>query len=155
MAMWGSWTRLTVVILVTVLTLVSMTQGQPRAPLTRAELKNQLKTAIAPPTREEVLRFSARRRGVSGPVILGPPSVIGPNTQVSKNQDPGDSLRSGASEATLAGNEGGNRLVAGWNDAEGFAFAPFGPPPALGLSGYGFSTNGGTTWTDAGAPPIG
>lgn len=32
---------------------------------------------------------------------------------------------------------------------------PFGPPPALGLSGYGFSWDRGRTWLDAGAPPVG
>ncbi|MGH9214434.1 MAG: sialidase family protein [Acidimicrobiales bacterium] len=80
----------------------------------------------------------------------------GPNVQVSQNQDPATILRSGASELALAADVRGRRLVAGWNDAEGFAFAPFVPgQPALGLSGYGFSSNGGRTWTDGGAPPAG
>ena len=78
------------------------------------------------------------------------------NVQVSQDQDPAANLRSGASETTLAADRDGARLVAGWNDGEGFAFAPFGTgQPALGLSGFGFSTDGGRSWTDGGAPPAG
>jgi hypothetical protein len=78
------------------------------------------------------------------------------NVQVSEDQDPAANLRSGASELTLAATSDGRRMVAGWNDGIGFAFAPFvaGQPP-LGLSGYGFSSDGGRSWTDGGAPPIG
>ncbi len=81
--------------------------------------------------------------------------AIGGNVQVSMDQDPAATLRSGASELTLAVTSNGRRVVAGWNDGEGFGFAPFTPGPPLGLSGYGFSTDGGATFTDGGAPPIG
>jgi hypothetical protein len=80
----------------------------------------------------------------------------GSNVQVSQDQDPAANLRSGASELSLAATSDGRRLVAGWNDGEGFAFAPFVPDqPPLGLSGYGFSSDSGRSWTDGGAPPIG
>ena len=46
----------------------------------------------------------------------------------------------------------------GWNDAQGFCGPPFGvacTPPALpGLSGFGFSADGGVTFVDGGAPPV-
>ena len=78
------------------------------------------------------------------------------NVQVSEDQDPAANLRSGASELTLASDSGGRRQVAGWNDGIGFAFAPFVPDqPPLGLSGYGYSSDSGRSWTDGGAPPIG
>ncbi len=78
---------------------------------------------------------------------------VGLNIRVSDPFDPtpGADLR-GRSETTIASDPSGNFLLAGWNDAQGFLFAPFGPPPALGLSGYSYSADGGETWTDGGAP---
>lgn len=78
------------------------------------------------------------------------------NVQVSQDQDPADVLRSGASETAIAVSHDGRRAVAGWNDAEGFGRAPFVvTEPPLGLSGYGYSGDGGRSWTDGGAPPSG
>lgn len=86
----------------------------------------------------------------------GKPPRIGVNTRVNAPQVglPGGLL--GRSETTIAASKNGNNLVAGWNDAEGFCGTPFGAPcptPAVkGLSGFAYSLDDGTTWTDGGAP---
>ena len=86
----------------------------------------------------------------------GRPPRVGPNTQVNTLQSFFPAGLIGRSETTIAVSGNGNFLVAGWNDADGFCGSPFGAPcvapPVPGLSGYGFSTDEGTTWTDAGAP---
>ncbi len=78
---------------------------------------------------------------------------VGSNVRVSDPFDPtpGADLR-GRSETTIASDPSGQFLLSGWNDAQGFLFAPFGPLPGLGLSGFAFSGDGGKTWTDGGAP---
>src|SRR5262249_52671825 len=40
----------------------------------------------------------------------------------------------------------GSNVVAAWNDGEGFSFAGS-------TQGFGYSSNGGLTWTDGGSPP--
>lgn len=92
----------------------------------------------------------------SGPISFGP--LVGPNVQVNAPQQPLPDGLLGRSETTIAGITRGARLVAGWNDADGFCGPPFGapctPPPVPGLSGYAYSADGGLTWTDGGAPPV-
>jgi hypothetical protein len=91
--------------------------------------------------------------GSSGP-------VVGPNVRVNDPQTLFPAGRLGRSETTIAVAGGGRFLVAGWNDAEGFNRRPFTLPGQLGfqagkppgLSGFGFSTNGGATWTDGDVP---
>jgi hypothetical protein len=113
---------------------------------------------------KESLRSAMPVEDLSGDVAAGldaaAPAAPGfrssTNVQISQDQDPAAGLRSGASETTVALATDSFRAVAGWNDGEGFAHAPFTPNTTpLGLSGFGFSRDGGRSWTDGGAPPIG
>jgi hypothetical protein len=87
-----------------------------------------------------------------------PTTIVGPNIQVNAPQQAPPAGRLGRSETTIAVGSGGHNLVAGWNDAQGFAKVPFTIPPTIpgtpGLSGFALSTDGGNTWTDTGPPPL-
>src|SRR5258707_11374100 len=86
----------------------------------------------------------------------GRPPRVGPNVRVNAPQSPFGLL--GRSETTVASAGNGNFLVAGWNDAQGFCGFPFGvrctPPATPGVSGFGYSHDGGDTWTDGGQPLV-
>jgi hypothetical protein len=111
-------------------------------------------------------RFSAAGQGApfgldaeSGAPDLGSQDVeVGPNVRVNRAQIlPGAGLL-GRSETTVAADEDGERIVVGFNNAQGFCGEPFGrtctPGTPPGLSGYGFSTNAGRTFTDGSAPQV-
>ena len=94
--------------------------------------------------------------GTSAPQI-----IVGPNIQVNAPQQQlaaGVLRNLGRAETTISVGANGANMVAGWNFAEGFLRAPFtvvNPLPGTpGLSGFGFSTDGGNTWTDGGVPPL-
>ena len=84
----------------------------------------------------------------------GHPPRIGSNVIVNAPQSGPPAGLVGRSETTLTIQ--GQNIVAGWNDAQGFCGPPIGFPCApqspAGLSGYGYSTDGGQTWTDGGGP---
>lgn len=107
--------------------------------------------------REELFRRRRLRRLLPGPAspMHGHHPLVGPNVLVNDPQQPFPDGLLGRSETTIAVSQNGRQLIAGWNDVEGFLRAPFdvfpGPP---GLSGFGFSTDGGASWTDGGAPPV-
>jgi hypothetical protein len=84
----------------------------------------------------------------------------GPNVQVNAPQQAFPNDLPSRSTTTLAASEDGQNLLAGWDDFQGFCGAPVNrpctPQNPPGLSGFAFSTDGGTTWTDGGSPyPIG
>jgi len=82
--------------------------------------------------------------------------VVGPNVRVNDPQQPFPNGLLGRSETTIAASDDGGLLLAGFNDAQGFCGSSFGaactPENPPGLSGFAFSTNGGSTWIDGGAP---
>lgn len=130
---------------------VPQASSQDASPDTNIEgdIKHQIKIPVSAGN----LSGDAGAVGSSAAERFGSP---GSNVQVSQDQDPASVFRSGASEMAIATTKFGQRGVIGWNDGEGFGFAPFDPDqPPLGLSGYGYSSDGGRTWTDGGAPPIG
>ncbi|HKW75733.1 MAG TPA: hypothetical protein VJN64_09430 [Terriglobales bacterium] len=94
--------------------------------------------------------------GPGSPTGTGRPPRIGVNQRVNALQQPFPNGLLGRSETTITGTTDGQNVLAGWNDAQGFCGPPFGVActPAGGLSGFGFSTNGGATFTDGGAPFI-
>lgn len=75
-------------------------------------------------------------------------SSFGPNLRV--NNPAGDVFPdAGQSETSVAAN--GNNLVIVWNDGDGFDRVS----PQDQLLGFGYSSNGGTSWTDGGQLPQG
>jgi len=87
----------------------------------------------------------------------GSPPRVSTNVQVNDPQSFLPDGLVGRSETSVVTSNGGQQLLAGWNDADGFCFLNPGlctSIPQLGLSGFGYSTDGGKTWTDGGAPPL-
>ncbi len=93
-------------------------------------------------------RFSSNENGI----------VVGTNVRVNAVQRARPNGLFGRSETTIAAGGNGQRLVAGYNFADGFLRPPFttvNPLPGTpGLSGFAFSRDGGATWTDGGVPPV-
>ncbi|MGD8345493.1 MAG: sialidase family protein [Desulfobacterales bacterium] len=88
----------------------------------------------------------------------GRPPRVGSNVQVNEPQ----AFPFGRSETTIAASGNGHFMVIGWNDAQGFCGPPFSEVIDLGcnidipgFSGYGYSSDGGKTFIDGGAPPLG
>ncbi|HXO19223.1 MAG TPA: sialidase family protein [Thermoanaerobaculia bacterium] len=85
---------------------------------------------------------------------------VGTNVQVNDPQQKLPNDDPGRNTTTIAASDDGQQLLAGWEDFQGLcgppsnvACPPQNPP---GLSGFGFSLDGGLTWTDGGSPyPIG
>jgi len=94
--------------------------------------------------------------GSASPSGTKAPPRVGPNVRVNAPQQPFPNGLLGRSETTIAATGDGQHLLAGFNDAQGFCGPPFGsactPESPAGLSGFAFSTDGGLTWTDGGAP---
>jgi hypothetical protein len=107
-----------------------------------------------------------KHMGSNGPKSLGPgsptgtgsPPRVGPNIRDNATQQAAPNGLLGRSETSIATSPDGSQILVGFNDAQGFCGPPFGAPCTPenppGLSGYAFSTDGGLTFTDAGAPPL-
>ena len=102
--------------------------------------------------------LEATQAGPTSPTGTGRPPRVGPNAAANGPQAFFPNGLVGRSETTIAGTDDGQLLIAGWNDAQGFCGAPFGNPCPQqvphGLSGYGFSVDGGLTWIDGGGPDV-
>ena len=96
-------------------------------------------------------------RGPSNPTGTGRPPRVGPNIQDNALQEAFPDGLLGRSETSIVTSEDGSQMLVGFNDAQGFCGPPFGAPCTPenppGLSGYAFSTDGGLTFMDGGAPP--
>lgn len=81
---------------------------------------------------------------------------VGPNVQVNDPQLPFPEDQPSRNSTTIAASENGKNILIGWDDFQGFCGTqrPCVPAPHKGISGYGFSTDGGITWTDGGPPPL-
>lgn len=94
--------------------------------------------------------------GPGSPTGTGRPPRVGPNVQANAPQQPFPNGLLGRSETTIAATGDGQLVLTGFNDAQGFCGPPFGvactPESPAGLSGFAFSTDGGATFTDGGAP---
>ena len=111
--------------------------------------------SATPPTAVDT---SGTTPGPGSPTGKGRPPRVGPNRQVNDVQQGFPQGLFGRSETTVAATTDGQFRAFGWNDAQGFCGPPFGvacTPPALpGLSGFGYSSDGGVTYVDGGAPPV-
>jgi hypothetical protein len=81
---------------------------------------------------------------------------VGPNVQVNEPQQRFPNGMTGRSTSTIAVSEDGQNMLVAWDDFQGFCSPPVAfpctPQNPPGLSGYGYSVDGGETWVDAGAP---
>jgi len=96
--------------------------------------------------------------GGSSPTGTGQPPRVGPNARTNAPQAAFPNGLLGRSETTVASTDDGQLVVVGFNDAQGFCGVPFGSACTQqtphGLSGYAYSSDGGLTWTDGGAPTV-
>src|SRR6266545_343530 len=87
------------------------------------------------------------------------PAAVGPNVKMNGPQEPMPEGRLGRPPEAIAADPTGKLLVAAWETTQGTCGGSFGGackqnnPP--GVTAVGYSTDGGKTWTDLGAPYLG
>src|SRR5450631_3035128 len=79
--------------------------------------------------------------------LTGTAHVTTKMTPTFRDEDDGTLIPGGQAEFTIAVDVTGNNVVAGFNDTRGFSLNP------ISVSGYAYSSNGGTTFTDGGQLP--
>lgn len=120
-------------------------------------------------TRKGPKLFSLARWSVAGALLLlavvqlqaspgsGGPQV-GPNLRLNAPQLPFPKGKLGRAGVAVAADEEGRHLVAAWETIQGTCGSAYGeacpPPSPPGLTAFGYSVDGGRTWTDAGAPQV-
>jgi hypothetical protein len=139
------------------LTLLTSASAVPRPPLVERKLDLRSASPLSP----DAFPVEAPGTGAGGSATgSGSPPRIGDNIIVNAPQVGQFRGLVGRNETSITAH--GQQLVTGWNDAAGFCGVPILTPlpncsdPSQaqnGLSGYGYSTDGGRTWTDGGAPP--
>lgn len=137
------------------LTLLSAASARIQPPLVQRKL--DLRSAM--PLSADVVPTELPGTGVGGSATgSGSPPRVGDNIIVNAPQAGQPRGFVGRNETSITLH--GQNLVAGWNDAAGFCGIPISLPfcadPSQvqnGISGYAYSTDGGRSWTDGGAPP--
>jgi hypothetical protein len=84
---------------------------------------------------------------------------VGPNTRMNAPQLPAPQGRLGRAAVAVAASADGQRIVAAWETIQGGCGGPYPGEPCPkpekpGLTAIGYSTDGGKTWTEAGAPML-
>ncbi len=97
--------------------------------------------------------------GAGKPPSPGSPSLPNaPNVRVNAPQLPSPDGQLGRAGEAVAADAAGEHLVAAWESIGGFCGPPVGrkctPPAKPGITGFGYSNDGGRTWIDGGAPPV-
>jgi hypothetical protein len=87
------------------------------------------------------------------------PAAVGSNVKMNGPQSPMPAGRLGRPAEAIVGDATGKVLVAAWETLHGTCGGSFGgectPPKTPGVTAVGYSTDGGKTWTDLGAPFLG
>lgn len=95
-----------------------------------------------------ILKDIGLPQGPYDAVLVAPadPALLVPPTNRLVNNPVGENVGVTQSEVSIAVQ--GDKIAIGWNDGQGFV-------DGTNVSGYGYSTNRGVTWTDAGEVPDG
>ena len=97
--------------------------------------------------RQPMLEGDPQRPVAGRPRLVAPRSQLATPPNILVNNPAGEPLGTDQSEVSLAAY--GNYVVAAWNDGIGYDNCP----DCLSTQGFGYSTDGGTTWVDGDTPP--